>query len=168
MKPTLRKWIVELFLTVFFATVVFVGYQIYLQKDMPTGPAPHVKTHLLSGTTIDLHTMSETKPVLVYFWASWCRVCQWTSPSVSELAKDDRFHVVTVALASGTDERIHSYLMSKNTVMPVINDDDGILSRQWRVSVTPSFFIIREGEIKTLTTGYTTKTGLLARLLVFR
>jgi thioredoxin 1 len=40
--------------------------------------------------------MSADKPVLVYFWASWCGPCRLVSPSISALAEQygDRLKVV--------------------------------------------------------------------------
>lgn len=164
MSLRLRKWMIELFLTVFFAGVVITGYNIYLQKDMPTGLSPQIIAQGLNGKRVDLLEQSKSKPVLVYFWASWCRVCQWTSPAVSKLSANDNYEVITVALSSGTDERIAAYLNAKGLEMPVINDDDGVISRNWAISVTPSFFIIRDGEIKSVSTGFITRFGLMARL----
>lgn len=170
MSLRLRKWIIEGLLTVFFATVVVTGYNLYLQRDMPKGLAPQMTKALISGSEIDLIQLSHSKPVLVYFWASWCRVCQWTSPAVNDIANTyaDDFDVISVALASGNNQRIAAYLEAKELNMPVINDNDGVISRHWSVSVTPSFFIIREGEIRSVTTGFTTKVGLLIRLFFNR
>ena len=168
MRPRLPKWIIELFLTVFFAGVVITGYNLYLQKDMPTGLAPQIRAQTLDNKAVDLHELSKSAPVLVYFWASWCRVCQWTSPTVSDLSDSENVHVVTIALSSGTDERVAAYLKANDLKMSVINDDDGIISRNWAISVTPSFFIVRDGEIKSVLTGVTTKPGLLARLYLNR
>ncbi|AMO58165.1 hypothetical protein GZ77_20750 [Endozoicomonas montiporae] len=168
MNLKLRKWTIELLLTVFFAGVVVTGYNIYLQKDMPKGLAPQIVAKTLDGHAVDLHKLSESAPVLVYFWASWCRVCQWTSPAVSKLSANGNYPVVTVALSSGTNERISAYMKAKDIKMPVINDDDGIISRNWAISVTPSFFIVRNGEITSVLTGVTTKPGLMIRLFLNR
>ena len=33
----------------------------------------------LEGTRLDLHQMSRARPVLVYFWATWCPICRLVS-----------------------------------------------------------------------------------------
>ena len=163
----LKKWVIEFILTLFMSVVVVTGYNLYLQRDMPSGLAPGVETTLLDGSGINLQQLSHDKTVLLYFWASWCRVCEWVSPSVSTIANNnsDDYEVVTVALSSGSNQRIKAYMEAKELSFPTINDDDNVISRSWAVSVTPSVFIIRNGEIKSVTTGYTTWAGMRIRLL---
>ncbi|KEQ11518.1 protein disulfide oxidoreductase [Endozoicomonas numazuensis] len=162
MSKRLGKFIREAFFTLLIGAAVMTTYNVYLQKDMPSGMAPELRAMPVNGEEVDLYKLSEQKPVLLYFWASWCRVCHWVSPTVSDLSDD--YQVVTVALASGDNERVAKYLNVKGLNFPVINDLQGSISKAWNVSVTPSIFIIRKGEIKSITTGYTTKAGILARL----
>ena len=149
-------------ITLVLGVVIMTGYNLYLQKDMPSGVAPSLNAVQLNGEEVDLQSLSEEGPVLVYFWASWCQVCSWVSPAVSDLSEN--YQVITVALASGNDDRVRRYSAAKELNFPVINDNDGELSRTWKVNVTPSIFIIKEGEIKSVTTGFTTKVGMLLRL----
>ncbi|WP_422410798.1 MULTISPECIES: protein disulfide oxidoreductase [unclassified Endozoicomonas] len=164
MSIRLGKFIREAFFTLLIGVAVMTAYNVYLQKDMPSGKAPELRAIPINGEAVDLYTLSEEKPVLLYFWASWCRVCHWVSPAVSDLSEE--YQVVSVALASGNNERVARYLNAKDLHFSVINDPQGSVSRAWNVSVTPSIFIIRNGEIKTITTGYTSKAGLLARLWI--
>lgn len=167
MKARLKKWMIESVLTLFMGTLVVTGYNLYLQRDMPTGLAPDLQATLLDGSEVDLQQLSKDKLVLLYFWASWCRVCQWVSPAISDISQSGPYEVMTVALSSGTDHRLKTYLQAKDLSFPTINDDDNIISRNWAVSVTPSIFIIKKGEIKSVTTGFTTKAGMQARLLFY-
>ncbi|MGI9273882.1 MAG: protein disulfide oxidoreductase [Endozoicomonas sp.] len=165
MKTKAGKIIREILLTVVMAIVVMTGYNLYLQKDMPTGPAPQIVSEQVNGTPVDLHALSRNQPVLVYFWASWCTVCKWVSPAISDLSEG--YPVISVALASGDDERVRRYLQAKSLGFPAVNDEEGSISRDWAVSVTPSLFIVKDGEIRSVTTGYTTRVGLLLRLWWF-
>ncbi|WP_257288009.1 protein disulfide oxidoreductase [Endozoicomonas sp. SESOKO2] len=166
MSIRLGKFIREAVFTLLIAAVVMTAYNVYLQRDMPSGAAPELRAMPVNGAEIDLYKLSEEKPVLLYFWASWCRVCHWVSPAVSDLSEDHQ--VVTVAMVSGDNERVARYLNAKDLHFPVINDPQGSTSRAWNVSVTPAIFIIRKGEIKSITTGFTTKAGMLARLWINR
>ncbi|MGI9281002.1 MAG: protein disulfide oxidoreductase [Endozoicomonas sp.] len=166
MSKRLGKLIKEAFITLLIGVAVMTAYNVYLQKDMPSGMAPELRAMPINGEEVDLYTLSEQKPVLLYFWASWCRVCHWVSPAVSDLSED--YQVVTVALASGSNERVAKYLNAKDLHFPVINDLKGSISKTWNVSVTPSIYVIRKGEIESITTGYTSKAGMLARLWMNR
>ena len=156
----------DILVTLAFAAVFMTGYNLYVQKDMPSGPIPELLSMDLNGQLTDLQKLSEGKPVLLYFWATWCHVCSWTSPAISDLSES--YQVITVALASGSDQKIQAYSKANELIFPVINDNSGQLSQSWGVSVTPSIYIIRDGEIKSITTGFTTKAGLLARLWYYQ
>lgn len=162
MSPRVIRILKEAVLTGVFAIALFTGYNLYLQKDMPSGPAPELITTQIDGNTINLEQFSEDKPVLLYFWASWCRICSWVSPSVSSLAED--YPVLGIALASGDDQRVQQYMKAKDLSFPVVNDENGEISRSWAVNVTPSIFIVRDGEIESVSTGYTSWLGMVARL----
>ncbi|MRI33544.1 protein disulfide oxidoreductase [Endozoicomonas sp. OPT23] len=161
-----KRILKEIVVTLTFAAVFMTGYNLYLQKDMPSSEAPALMTTDINGQLVDLRQSSSEKPVLLYFWATWCHVCSWTSPAISDLSED--YEVVTVALASGRDQKVAAYAKSNKLKFPIINDDSGQLSSQWQVSVTPSIFIIKDGEIKSITTGFTTKAGLLTRLWFYQ
>ena len=134
--------------------VIAFGISEYQQRSMVEGDAP-----LLSG--IDY----SEKPTLVYFWGSWCPICKTTSPFVSTLATDNDYQVHSVALSSGTNNEIKSYLLEHNYQFPVINDNDGDISESWGVAVTPSIFIInQEGKISYTSTGMTSLWGMRFRL----
>ena len=107
--------------------------------------------------------MVKDSPVLIYFWASWCPLCSVTSPIVTELSKD--YQVLTIALSSGNELQVLSYLQENKYHFPVINDPDGVISKKWNVFATPSILIInREGEISSVTIGISSALGLKLRL----
>ena len=134
--------------------VVVLAVTQYQQRDMNTGQAPS-----LNGISYS------NGPTLVYFWGSWCPICTTTSPFVSSLAQDDARNVVAIALSSGSDEDIESYLKENHYQFDTINDDNGKISAAWGVAVTPSIFIIdSEGEIRFISTGITSLWGMKLRL----
>lgn len=156
LKTTLKDkkfWISNL-KTLALMLVIAFGISEYQQRSMVEGDAP-----VLSG--IDY----SEKPTLVYFWGSWCPICKTTSPFVSSLVTDNDYQILSVALSSGTDNEIESYLLKHNYQFPVINDNRGDISASWGVVVTPSIFIInQEGKISHTSTGMTSSWGMRLRL----
>jgi thiol-disulfide isomerase/thioredoxin len=142
--------------------VVVSGVRFYQQRSMAEGPAPELRAALLAGPVFDLAAGRE-RPVLVYFWASWCPVCRLEQGSVSALVRDH--HVVTVAMQSGGPAEVAGYLRTHGLDWPVINDPDGALAARWGVRATPAFFIVdRAGTIRFREVGYTSGPGLRLRL----
>ena len=136
------------------AMMIFAITQ-YQQRDMSSGQAP---------TSIEIDY--SRGPTLVYFWGSWCSICLTTSPSVNSLNQEENhYKVITVALSSGTNENIDHYLSKHSYTFEAINDDNGRISKNWGVAVTPSIFIIdKKGLIRFTSTGITSLWGMKLRL----
>ena len=148
---------------ILFFLVVGWGVDLWRAQDLVSGKAPQLTAVSVQGEAVDLLAMSQEKPVLVYFWATWCSVCSTVSPSVDFVS--DGYQVVTIALSSGADERVQRYLGAKDYDFTVINDEKGLISREWGISVTPTLFVIDKGEVSSVTTGFTSPFGMWARLL---
>ncbi len=116
----------------------------------------------LNGAQVDLFQMSQQKPVLLYFWASWCPVCKAVSPAVASLR--DEYPVVTVALSSGSREQVLSAAREQGIGFPIVNDADGDIARAWDVRGTPTIAVLYQGRVKSMTSGITTPPGISMRL----
>lgn len=117
----------------------------------------------LDGERVSLAQLSDERPLLVYFWASWCGVCRFTTPDVARLQAEGS-NVLTVALRSGDDTQVKQWLARKRLALPVVNDPAGALSAQWRIGVTPTFVVISQGKVVQSTTGWTSYWGMKLRL----
>lgn len=158
----LRRWLRELVILLLLAAALIAGMD-YLRQ--PALPQNFTSTPLqtLDGKTVDLAAMSQPRPLLLYVWATWCGVCRYTTPSVSALASRGE-NVMSVALRSGDDAALARWLAQKKLMLPTVNDPQGQLSRQWDVQVTPTLIVISGGEVKSVTTGWTSSWGMRLRL----
>ena len=83
--------------------------------------------------------LNSDKPVLVDFWAKWCRPCQTMGPIVEELA----------------DEH-------PNMKVCKLDIDDAMeIARQYRVMSIPTFLLFKDGEVVSRTVGEQTKAELM-------
>jgi peroxiredoxin len=141
--------------------VVFFGVRAYQQRDMVKGTAPALSGKTLTGEDVALSGTGE--PLLIHFWASWCRICKFEQDSIVAINKNH--HVITVAMQSGDDAAVARHVEEQKLDFPVINDVNGELSRQFGVRVVPTTFVVdSEGNIRFVEVGFTSELGLRARL----
>jgi thiol-disulfide isomerase/thioredoxin len=134
--------------------IVIVSITQYQQRTMIEGKAPILP---------DINYGEKT--TLVYFWGSWCPICKTTSPFVSTLAEEGDYNIISVALSSGSDEKIATYQQENDYQFATINDDSGDISNSWGVNVTPSIYIVNtKGMIAHTSTGITSLWGMRLRL----
>ncbi|WP_265421036.1 protein disulfide oxidoreductase [Aeromonas salmonicida] len=158
----LRRWGKEALWLLLFGVVISTALDFWRSPALPEGsPLPTVT--LQDGTTADLQAMSRDKPLLVYYWASWCAVCRFTTPTVEQLWQDGE-NVLTVALRSGNTQQLSEGMGKKGLTFPTHNDERGDLAARWQVSVTPSFLIVKDGKVVSTTTGWSSGLGLKLRL----
>ena len=158
----LRRWGKEALWLLLFGVVISTALDFWRSPALPEGnPLPTLT--LQDGTTADLQAMSRDKPLLVYYWASWCAVCRFTTPTVEQLWQDGE-NVLTVALRSGNTQQLSKGMGKKGLTFPTHNDERGDLAARWQVSVPPSFLIVKDGKVVSTTTGWSSGLALKLRL----
>ena len=152
------RWLIELTLIV----VVILAVRYWLQRDLVSGTAPNFQTVMLSEQSIDFYE-NKKRPVLLHFWATWCPVCKLEQSSIENISKD--YPVLTVAMQSGSNTEVKSYMLEEKLSFKVINDELGLLSQKYNIKGVPvSFIINKENKIEFTEVGYTTEIGLRLRL----
>ena len=140
-----------------------VGIRTWQQRDMVNGAAPALQGVTLNGTPY-LLPAHPARPVLVHFWAAWCSICRTEQSNIDAIAHD-RSDTITIAMQSGSDVQVASYMNELGIALPVLNDSDGSLAKAWGVHAVPASFIIdSDGQIRYVEVGYTTELGLRLRL----
>lgn len=131
---------------------------------------PNAPAHFAEQVLYDLEQqpkiiaqLSYEKPMLLYFWGSWCGFCEYTSPAIQQLAQEGN-EVLTVALKSGSTQEVKDYLDKHHYSFTTINDPTGAFSKSWDIQATPTILIIKQGKIHHHTTGLTSYWGLKFRL----
>ena len=157
---------VKLALEIALIFLVFIALKTYMQRNLVEGTAPPVQGMLLSGQPINLQSY-KGQPVLLHFWATWCPVCKLEQDSIDAISKDHA--VITVAMNSGNDLEVETYLQEHNLSFPVIVDEHSVLAKQFGVQGVPTSFVInQEGNIAFTEVGYTTGWGLRFRMWLAR
>ncbi len=138
----------------------------WLQRDMASGPVPPLAGTTLDGRAFDLRRYSG-RPVLVHFWASWCRICALEQDGINAIARD--WPVITVAMQSGSAADVRRHLQQAGLDFPVLNDPDGRIARRFGVVAVPASFVVdARNHIAFRERGYTSEAGLRFRLWLAR
>lgn len=166
MRSRLKRWAGELALMALF-TVIVLGIVGYLRApSFGEGGVPPFAGVTLSGKPFELRPGRQA-PLLLHFWGSWCPVCRAEAGNVAAAALGGR--VMTVAVRSGSDAEVLSYLQKNGLAFPVINDAQGTIAQAFGITVYPTTILLgRDGEVLWSETGYTTTLGLKLRLWMAR
>ena len=146
--------------------VIFIvlsqGISWWKSRDAQTGNLSGFDVGLMDGSRFAVSEFSG-KPVLLYFWATWCPICDLQKGSVQSISQD--YPVLTIASWSESEEEVNRYMQDNGLTFPVMLDDDGQLARDFGLKGVPASFILSPaGEIEYVETGYTTELGLRIRL----
>lgn len=132
--------------------------------------APHIKdknlpdiSTLLSNKELFSTADYRNEAVLIHFWATWCPTCKLEASNIQSLSED--YNVITIAVKSGSDTQINTYLNEHDLNYKVINDEEGILSEQFSVQAYPTSFIYdKNNKLSFSEVGYTSTWGLRFRM----
>ena len=132
------------------------------QPDLDSIQLPNIEAQLLDGSQF---TVEEGKPLVLNFWGTWCPVCKVEAPNIEFVSK--QYNVLTIAVNSGSDEKVKAYMQEHALTFKVLNDVEGTWAKQFKVEAYPTTFIYdAKGELLFSEVGYTTTAGLLGRLKI--
>lgn len=132
------------------------------QQGMAVGKAPFIQAKTIEEKVVSLSDF-QGRPAVIYFWASWCKICRLQHQALHHIAQD--YPVITVAVWSYGAEQIKSYLSQHQLQFPVIADPYGEWAKRYGVKGVPSIFIVdKDANIRFTEYGYTTELGLRLRL----
>lgn len=161
--PTQKVWSVvkTVLLYGLMFIVIYTAINWWRQPVMPANPQLQLTDY--QGQVVDLAALSHEQPTLVYFWGTWCSVCRITSPTIDKLAAAN-YPVVTIAVKSGTGQELQSYMTKNHYGFTTINDEQGDIFDDWQGQVTPSYVVLKDGEMSQGLTGIQPLWSLKLRL----
>ena len=141
MLSKLRRWLREGAILLVVLAGVILLLDVWRSPQMPA-MFDSTPLHTLDGETVTLASISEERPVLLYFWASWCGPCRMLAPVIDQLA------------AEQTDVK----------VCKVNIDEEPGLAQRFGVMSIPTVVLFENGQEKNRSVGLVPKEKLLALL----
>ena len=113
-------------------------------------PAPDFQLSDLDGKTVSLSDF-QGKPVLINFWASWCRPCRVEMPHIQQVYEEwaDKGLVVLAINWGETPSEVKKFMRNYELSLPVLLDTKRLVAQQYDVwSIPTTFLIDKDGIIQ--------------------
>jgi peroxiredoxin len=121
--------------------------------------APNFKVRTLEGQKLELSELRTHGPVLVDFWATWCKPCVASLPEIEDLHRrysGRGLRVIGVSIDGPRNfAKVRPFVSRTGLTYPIVLDEKGDLQESFRVVAVPTSFLIgRDGTITRVQQGY--------------
>ena len=146
---------------IFLPLFIFIAVNIFAQtKEEQTGrSAPDFKLESVDGDYLSLKDELGNGPVLLSFWATWCKPCIEEMTHYKKLYeeyKDKNFQILAISIDNErTVAKVKPFARSKNYPFPVLLDTNSEVARKYYAQNVPySVLIDKKGNIVYTHLGY--------------
>lgn len=129
--------------------------------------APDFELQNLDGQSISLSEL-KGKPVLINFWATWCRPCVFEMPYLQQIHEEwsDKGLVVLAINIGDSSTEVEGFLQNHNFSLPVLLDTTEVVAQKYGIRPIPTtFFIDKDGIVRNKIIGaFPSKAAIESRL----
>ena len=137
--------------TILFLTSIFFCATLTLAQGKSL---PNIDVKTLQGKTINIQDLeNDGKPMVISFWATWCKPCKKELNTIAEVYDDWQEETGVKLIAISIDDtrsmsKVAPYVNSSDWDYEVYLDSNSDLKRAMGVSTVPHTFLINgEGKI---------------------
>lgn len=141
-----------MFKAIVFAGMIMFSGNLFSQESGRTVPAVKVKD--LKGTEVNTAQFStHGKPVVISFWATWCKPCMNELNAIAENYEEWQektgFKLVAISIDDARNvAKVGPLVNSKGWEFEVFTDQNGDFKRAMNVNTVPHTFLLNDkGEI---------------------
>jgi peroxiredoxin len=114
--------------------------------------APDFELSDLNGSSVRLSKFKGDRPVLLYFWATWCPYCIAAKPQIAQLREkfaQKEMEIFGINVGEGDSlERLKRFQEGHPVTWPILYDTGGKVSRTYHVQGIPLFILVdKEGNV---------------------
>ena len=99
----------------------------------------------MNGNKVRLFDLADDKPLLLYFWASWCKPCRLITPQVSNLAQEYKDRITVLGInVGGVDslKDVKKYNKRYKIPYPLLIDSDNKTVEAYSVHAIPTVILV--------------------------
>jgi len=132
----------------------------FFAQEPPTGRrAPEFYLDDMEGNTVALSDMTGKGPVIISFWATWCKPCLEELRALQDLYEEFNDSSVQLLAISTDSERslakVKPFAKSRGYIFTILLDTNSDVARQYYVQTIPySLVLDKAGSIVYTHTGY--------------
>jgi peroxiredoxin len=109
-------------------------------------PAMDFNLKDLNGTSVQLSKFKGEKPVLLYFWATWCPYCVEAKPQIAKIREEftpAQLEILGINVGQSESlEKLKRYQQGHPVSWPILFDDGSKVSRTYQVQGIPLFVVV--------------------------
>lgn len=141
--------------------VLFLGVTMYSQDNTEKNKLPSVNIKTLDGETFNSRDIfNDGNPILISFWALWCKPCQKEMDAYNDNYEDWQEETGVKIYAVSIDDsrssaKVLPFVNGKAWEMEVLLDPNGDFKRAMNVNMIPHTFLLdKNGKIVYQHTSY--------------
>lgn len=133
---------------IYFISFVILSLSIFSFSGDGGRPLPKVDVKTVDGKTINTSTFeNDGKPIIVSFWATWCKPCVQELTNISEVYEDwtDETGVKLIAISidnARNSQKVLPLVNSKEWEYEVYIDENSDFKRAMGVNAVPHTFLL--------------------------
>ena len=129
------------------------------QDNSTISKIPNIDIKLLNGKTTNIYKLLESGPLLMDFWATWCKPCKQVMKHLNEFHndyKDQGFQVLMINQDTPRSlGKVKAYINSKDYDFLVSTDPNQQIAKKLNGQIMPNLLLIKkDGTIQWRHQGY--------------
>lgn len=114
-------------------------------------PAPAFSTQRLDGVSVDFPSAAAGRPVVIRFWADWCKYCEPEMKAIDAVYRRHKDKGLEVfAINAGQDKAtVDAFIRKLGVSYPVLLDEQAAIAKRYGVVGLPTtYFVDAKGVVR--------------------
>jgi len=114
-------------------------------------PAPAFRTQRLGGGDVDFPSAATGRPLVIRFWADWCRYCEPEMKAIDAVYRRHKEKGLEVfAINAGQDQgTVEAFIRKLGVTYPILLDEKSSIAKRYGVVGLPTtYFVDAKGVVR--------------------